>query len=60
MKFYYTIPILGTISAGKSTLLNGIFAKNFSQMNIRRTTMTPQIYNLTDDEKMRIINRLLK
>ena len=51
MKFYYTIPILGTISAGKSTLLNGIFAKNFSQMNIRRTTMTPQIYNLTDDKK---------
>ena len=50
MKLTYTIPILGTISAGKSTLLNGIFAKNYSQMNIRRTTMCPQYYNLPDGE----------
>jgi GTPase Era involved in 16S rRNA processing len=50
MKFTYTIPILGTISAGKSTLLNGIFAKNYSQMNIRRTTMCPQFYDLPDGE----------
>lgn len=50
MMFTYTIPILGTISAGKSTLLNGIFAKNYSQMNIRRTTMCPQFYYLQNGE----------
>lgn len=48
MKFNYSIAILGTVSAGKSTLLNGIFAKNFSDMNIRRTTMTPQMYQLSN------------
>lgn len=61
MKFDYSIAILGTVSAGKSTLLNGIFAKNFSDMNIRRTTMTPQMYQLSntsrEDNYQQIVNQ---
>ena len=38
------IAILGAVSAGKSTLLNTIFAETYSQCKIKRTTMTPQIY----------------
>lgn len=41
MKFNYSIGIFGSVSSGKSTLINSIFAKHLSQMNIRRTTMTP-------------------
>lgn len=44
MKFNYSIGIFGSVSSGKSTLINSIFAKHLSQMNIRRTTMTPQVY----------------
>lgn len=45
-KMEFNIGVFGTVSAGKSTLINAIFAKNFSQMNIRRTTMVPQRYQL--------------
>ena len=38
------IAILGAVSAGKSTLLNTIFANTYSHCKIKRTTMTPQIY----------------
>ena len=38
------IAIVGAVSAGKSTLLNTIFAKTYSHCKIKRTTMTPQIY----------------
>ena len=44
MNFTYSIGIFGSVSSGKSTLINSIFAKQLSQMNIRRTTMTPQVY----------------
>lgn len=44
MKFDYKIGIFGSVSSGKSTLINSIFAKHLSQMNIRRTTMIPQVY----------------
>ena len=45
MNIDYSIAIFGSVSCGKSTLINSIFAKHLSQMNIRRTTMTPQVYN---------------
>ena len=44
MKFNYRIGIFGSVSSGKSTLINGIFGKHISQMNIRRSTMIPQVY----------------
>lgn len=45
MKFEYRIVVIGTVSCGKSTLVNTIFAKCFSQININRTTMVPHIYS---------------
>lgn len=44
------IAIIGTISSGKTTLLNSIFGKTLSGMNIRRTTMVPSKYNIIDDD----------
>lgn len=38
------IAVLGTVSAGKSTLLNSLFLEEFTSMNISRNTMVPQIY----------------
>lgn len=43
------IGIIGCVSCGKSTLLNGILGKALSDMKIKRTTMIPQIYNLKND-----------
>lgn len=49
------VAILGPVSAGKSTFMNSMFVKQFSDMKIKRTTMTPQVYletlnlDLTDD-----------
>jgi GTPase Era involved in 16S rRNA processing len=40
------IAILGPVSAGKSTLLNGLFATTYSQMKKKRTTMMPNIYQI--------------
>lgn len=44
------IAILGTVSAGKSTLNNAIFTKQYSDMKIKRTTMVPQVYHECDDD----------
>ena len=41
------IAINGPVSAGKSTLLNGLFAITYSQMKKKRTTMLPNIYQTT-------------
>jgi len=38
------VAICGAVSAGKSTLLNSIFVASYSDMKIKRTTMTPQVY----------------
>src|SRR6056297_1887788 len=48
------IPILGAVSAGKSTLVNGLFVKTYSHMKIRRTTMVPQVYHETDEKNYTI------
>ena len=45
------IAILRPVSAGKSTLLNGLFATTYSQMKKKRTTMMPNIYQTTFNEK---------
>ena len=46
------IAILGPISAGKSTLLNALSCDTMSEMKRKRTTMTPQIYNIVYDPKI--------
>jgi GTPase Era involved in 16S rRNA processing len=46
------IAILGPVSAGKSTFMNALFVKQFSDMKIKRTTMTPQVYCETDNLKL--------
>ena len=38
------VAIIGPVSAGKSTLMNTLFVSQFSDMKIKRTTMTPQLY----------------
>ena len=38
------IGIIGCVSSGKSTTLNSFFCDTYSDMNIKRTTMTPQVY----------------
>lgn len=42
------IGIVGTISCGKSTFLNAIAGRQYSDTEIMRTTMIPQIYLETD------------
>ena len=42
------IAILGTVSAGKSTMLNALLANQLSEMAIRRTTALPHIYHVAD------------
>ena len=46
------IAILGPVSAGKSTLLNSLFANTFSDMKRKKTTMLPQIYQTSSDLKL--------
>ena len=36
--------IVGTVSAGKSTILNAFFCEQLSQCKIKRTTMVPTVY----------------
>lgn len=45
------IAILGPVSAGKSTFVNSIFCDTMSEMKRKRTTMLPQIYQVTHDKK---------
>jgi len=45
------VALLGPVSAGKSTLLNSLFAEQYSDMKLQRTTATPQIYHETTDIK---------
>jgi predicted GTPase len=40
--------IVGPISVGKSTFVNTLFIKQYSDMRIKRTTMTPQVYYETN------------
>lgn len=42
--FNINIGIFGTVSSGKSTLINSLLLQELSTMNISRNTMIPQIY----------------
>lgn len=53
--FNINIALLGTVSSGKSTLLNSLFLNEFSTMNITRSTMVPQIYRETLNNKHKVI-----
>lgn len=46
-QLYINIALIGSVSTGKSTLLNALFLEQFSSMKIKRTTMVPQIYKET-------------
>ena len=41
--------IVGTVSAGKSTILNAFFCEQLSQCKIKRTTMVPTVYIENDN-----------
>ena len=45
------IAILGPVSAGKSTFLNALLSNTYSDMMRKKTTMLPQIYQTTLNEK---------
>lgn len=45
------IAILGPVSAGKSTFLNALLSNTYSDMMRKKTTMLPQIYQTTYNEK---------
>ncbi|ARF08481.1 hypothetical protein Catovirus_1_531 [Catovirus CTV1] len=55
------IGIIGPVSTGKSTFINSLFGKTYSQMKLRRTTMIPQVYHedtqyVDDDALIRLKN----
>lgn len=43
--FPFNIAFIGPVSAGKSTLMNAILSDTYSDMRLRRTTMSPQVYS---------------
>lgn len=44
-----SIAVLGPVSVGKSTFINSVFCDTMSEMKRKRTTMLPQIYQVTHD-----------
>lgn len=51
-KLKINILVVGCISAGKSTFMNGILSNSYSYCKIKRTTMIPQIYNENETVKL--------
>lgn len=47
---FINIAFVGTISAGKTTLLNAIFKQNLGDTHIIKTTILPHIYTETDTD----------
>lgn len=45
------IAVFGAVSTGKSTFINGILSKQYSDMKIKRTTMLPQVYFEVNSKK---------
>lgn len=50
------IALLGPVSAGKSTFMNTLFVEQFSDMKIKKTTMTPQLYFEMNDNDIDLDN----
>jgi hypothetical protein len=46
------IALVGAVSTGKSTFLNGIRCENSTQTGIRKTTMMPQIYSDSGNDNL--------
>jgi predicted GTPase len=44
MSSIISVAIIGPVSAGKSTLMNALFARKYSDTALKRTTMNPQVY----------------
>ena len=42
------VAIFGPVSTGKSTFLNLLFVASYSDMKLKRTTMTPHVYFETE------------
>jgi predicted GTPase len=51
-----SIALLGTVSSGKSTLLNSIFCQELSQSSMKRTTMNPYFFIENDKKFNDLIN----
>jgi small GTP-binding protein len=61
-KFEINIGLFGCVSVGKSTLINAITGKQFSDVEMKKTTMVPQVYvekndGICDTNMIREINR---
>ena len=54
------IAIIGTVSAGKSTLMNTLFTNQYSDMKIKRTTMQPQVYYEVNDLEAEVAHVVTK
>ena len=51
-----SIALLGTVSSGKSTLLNSIFCQELSQSSMKRTTMNPYFFIENDKKFNSLVN----
>jgi predicted GTPase len=56
-QYNINIAVLGTVSAGKSTLLNSLFLEELATMNICRNTMIPQIYKEITNNKTKNVKQ---
>src|SRR5271157_5013551 len=56
---YINVCILGPTSVGKSTLLNALFVKQYSDMKIKRTTTVPQRYCEYKINKNALVDKFL-
>jgi len=54
-EYNINVAVLGTVSSGKSTLLNSLFLEEFATMKISRNTMVPQIYREAMNNKISTI-----
>uniref|UniRef100_A0A6C0ECI3 Dynamin N-terminal domain-containing protein n=1 Tax=viral metagenome TaxID=1070528 RepID=A0A6C0ECI3_9ZZZZ len=53
------IAVIGCISAGKSTFINGLLCDTISEMKRKATTMNPQIYRITKDKSLIQNNKVI-
>jgi GTPase Era involved in 16S rRNA processing len=51
------VGVIGPVSSGKSTLINTLFVRQYSDCKMKRTTAVPQIYHTYSDEKKNCINK---
>lgn len=54
------IALIGPVSAGKTTMMNTLFVKQYANMKIKRTTMMPQVYYETKKSTNIVTKKKLK